>query len=258
MGRERPPQLVPPLVEPHRVPTSPRDRDEVARWPGEPQPRPAKSAGAAVVRAVLGPPDRPAEPSGPEIVGAQDLLDERAQWAFPRRKHVVHGKDGAGGEVGTKQGQVLFHRGVVVVAVDPEESDGLAPGTGELARQHATRVDRRRDTGSPYVREEVVVGRALAAQVGIRVGRGSVGIHSNDFAQPVSLGDIRESNGGASLEAPDLDYGALRWRASGGEYQESRLAFRQIAGRLAHVAPRLIGRRLEVGREVGHRSPHTW
>src|SRR5207244_8635203 len=163
MGRKRPPQLVPPLVEPHGVPASPRDRNEVARRPGEPAPRPAKSTGAAVVRAVLGPPDGPTEPRWPEIVRAKHLVDERAQWAFPCAKHVVHGKDGAAGEVGTKQSQVLFHRGVVVVAVNPEEPDWLAPGAGELAREHATRVDRFRDTRALDVREEVVVGRALAA-----------------------------------------------------------------------------------------------
>ena len=91
----------------------------------------------------------------------------------------------------------------------------------------------------------------------IRVGRGGVGIYSDDLPKLVSLGDAGEPHGGASLEAPDLHYGSVRRRASGGEYQESRFAFRQVAGRLADVAPRFIGRRLEVGREVGHRSAHA-
>src|SRR5207244_12493820 len=114
MGRKRPPQLVPPLVEPHGVPASPRDRNEVARRPGEPAPRPAKSTGAAVVRAVLCPPDGPTESLLREIVRAKHLVDERAQCDLRCAKHVVHGHDGAAGEDGTKRNQFLFQRGSVL------------------------------------------------------------------------------------------------------------------------------------------------
>ena len=96
-----------------------------ARSAAQRKPVPPKSA--SVARTKLRPANAAGEPSRPESIGAQNLIDEHSQWPVELVKCVMKRDDRPFDKERREEVEIQFHATIGVIPVDPQKSQRSIP-----------------------------------------------------------------------------------------------------------------------------------